>query len=104
VSWLQDEVLQRTIPPKGLRKGRRRPAGRPTQLEAQLEAQLGAQLGVAVEGSRLPTGPRKAGASPSGIGTVDAVMAGPDLEEEEEEEEEEEGGGRRKRERQRLKH
>jgi hypothetical protein len=24
VSWLQDEVLQLTIPPKGLRKGRRR--------------------------------------------------------------------------------
>jgi hypothetical protein len=65
VGWLQDEVLQRTVPPKGLRKGRRRPAGRPTQ------------LGAAVEGSQLPTGPRKAGPSPD---------SGEDSSEEEEEE------------------
>jgi hypothetical protein len=86
VSWLQNEVLQQTILPKGLCKGCRQPAGRPTQLEAQ--------LGMATKGSQLPTRPRKAGPSSGGVDTVNAVIASPDSSEEEEE------GG----ERQRLKH
>jgi hypothetical protein len=71
VSWLQDEVLLRTLPPKGPPRGRRRPVRRPLQLE------------LAVEGPQQPTRPRKAG--PSCVDDVDTVMAGPDSLEDESE-------------------
>jgi hypothetical protein len=64
VSWLQDEVLLRTLPPKGPPRGRRRPTGRPLQLE------------LAVEGSQQPTG-------------LSVVMASPDSSEDEDEDEDE---------------
>jgi hypothetical protein len=63
VSWLQDEVLQRSLPPKGPRRGRRRPVGRPPQLE------------VAMGGPQQPTGPSPDSSEDEGDGEEAAPKA-----------------------------
>jgi hypothetical protein len=76
VAWLQDDVLQRLLPPKGPRKGPKRRVGRPSQSELAMEGprstprskQAGAGTGAS------------AGASTGCLDAVDTVSSSSDSE------------------------
>jgi hypothetical protein len=68
VAWLQDDVLQRLVPPKGLRKGPKQRVRRPSQLE------------LAMEGPRLSPRSKRAGAGAGCLDAVDAVSSSSDSE------------------------
>jgi hypothetical protein len=86
VAWLQDDVLQRLLPPKGPRRGPKRRVGRPSQSELAMEGprstlrskQAGAGAGAGTR-TRTRTG-AGAGASAGCLNAVDTVSSSSDSE------------------------
>jgi hypothetical protein len=80
VAWLQDDVLQRLLPPKGLRKGPKRRVRRPSQSELAMEGprstprskRAGAGTGARAR-TRTGTGTRTGASASAGAGCLDAV-------------------------------
>jgi hypothetical protein len=72
VAWLQDDVLQRLLPPKGPRKGPKRRVGRPSLAELAMEGPRSKRTGAGADAG--------VGASAGCLNAVDIVSSSSDSE------------------------